>query len=407
MERRMKIEKVETIQLGDDSPLPKLIFVVLHTADGLTGLGETYYLPEACREVIHRDLAPQLFEQDARDIERLWRRSYDSYARFGARGAELRALSAVDVALWDLLGKAADLPVYRLLGGAVHDRIKVYNTCGGPRYGSGSLSRPGYGSAERSGEYDDFAAFLDHPAELAEELLAEGLTAMKLWPFDHIAHANGGRRITAAELAAGIDPIAKIRERVGDRIDIMVEGHGLWGLEPAIQIAQALRPYRPAWIEDLILADKPEALAELRRRAGVPVSASEYLVTRWDYHPIFAAGGADIAMVDPTWAGGITESRKIAALADTYGVPVTFHDCTGPVTLLAGVHLAAASPNTIYQETVRAYIRKVYPDLVTHVPQVIDGHIQPPETAGIGTELVPDLRNRPGVTIRVTEVARR
>jgi len=402
----MKITKVETIQLGPDSLLPALIFVVLHTDEGLTGLGETYYLPDACREVIHRDLAPQLFEQDPRDIERLWRRSYDSYARFGARGAELRALSAVDVALWDLLGQAAGLPVYRLLGGAVHDRVKAYNTCGGPRYGAVARARPGYGSADQAGEYDDFAAFLDHPAELAEELLAEGITAMKLWPFDHLAHASGGRRISAAELDAGSAPIAKIRERVGDRMDIMVEGHGLWALEPAIQIAQRLAQYRPVWVEDLILADKPAALAELRRKGGVPVLASEYLVSRWDFHPVFAAGGADIAMIDPTWAGGLTESRKIAALADTYGLPVAFHDCTGPITLLAGIHLAVSSPNTIYQETVRAFIRRVYPDLVTHVPQVVDGHVTPPAAPGIGAELQPDLRDRPGVTVQITERAR-
>lgn len=400
----MKVTKIDTIQLGAESLMPGLLFVEVHTDEGITGLGETYYLPSVAEAAIHRDIAPALLGNDPADIERLWRSCYSAYARFGGHGAEMRALSAIDVALWDILGKVSGLPIYKLLGGAAHDRVPVYNTCGGPRYASVARARPGHGSPDKAGQYDDFAAFLTDAGTPAEELRAEGIGGMKIWPFDRLAHANGGRRITPKELDTGLEPVRKIRDAVGDDIEIMIDGHGLWMLEPAIKIARALAEFRPAWVEDLILADNPSALAELRRAGGVPVLASEYLVTRWDYHPVFVAGGADIAMIDPTWTGGVSESHKIATLADTFGLPVTFHDCTGPITLLAGVHLSFANSNTIYQETVRAFNRIVYPDLVTDLVTITAGHLVPPTKPGIGTELLPDLRTRPGVSVITSQL---
>ncbi len=398
----MKITALETIHPGPDSAMPALLFVRVRTDEGIQGTGDTFYLPRTCEAVVHEHIAPVLLGKDPRDIEAHWRALAGAYARFGGRGAEMRALSAVDVALWDILGKSLGVPVHRLLGTA-HETVPTYNTCGGPLYASvPGGSQAGYGSPRRSGQLDDFDAFLHRPAELARELVDEGARGMKIWPFDQYAHARGGRILAAEDLAAGIDVVRQIRAAVGEDIEIMIDGHGLWELTPATRIVRALEEFRPAWVEDLTLADKPQVLARLRAASSVPVSVSEYLVTRDAYLPVLQEEAADLVMIDPTWAGGITESRKIAVLADSYGLPVTYHDCTGPFTLMAGLQLAAATPNVMYQESVRAYLRVVYPEMVTQVPQVTAGTFAVPTAPGLGTELLDGIEDRPGATIRVS-----
>jgi L-alanine-DL-glutamate epimerase-like enolase superfamily enzyme len=183
-------------------------------------------------------------------------------------------------------------------------------------------------------------------------------------------------------------------------MEIMVEGHGLWSLPAAQKIARALEEFRPAWLEDLMRADDIDALADLRRGTKCPILASEYLATRYEYRPLLEKQAADIVMIDPTWAGGITECRKVAALAEAYKRPVAMHDCTGPFTLFAGIHLALNAPNAVYQESVRAYLRVNYPDLVTDLPAIENGHILAPTRPGLGTALLPDIRTRPGAIVR-------
>ena len=398
----MKLTRIETIHLGADSALPALLFVRLHTDEGLVGEGETYYTPAATRAFVHELAAPLLLGQDPFAIERHWRTLYEMCSRFGAKGNEMRAISALDVALWDILGLAAGLPVYQLLGGASHDKIKTYNTCAGPLYGR--TLRAGYGIADAAGVLDDLQAFRTHADELARDLLSEGITAMKIWPFDVFAQEKGGVRIDYRDLQAGLEPVRKIREAVGREMDIMIEGHGFWSLPAAVQIAHALEEYEPAWVEDLVRADDPGVLAALCQETPIPVLASEYLMTRWEFRRVLELRGADILMIDPVWCGGITEARKIASMADTYSVPATTHDCTGPHALYAGIHLMINAPNAMYQETARAYLRTFYRDLVTELPEIVDGHILAPTAPGLGTCLQPDVVNRPGVTVVTSEL---
>ncbi|HLT62062.1 MAG TPA: mandelate racemase/muconate lactonizing enzyme family protein [Microlunatus sp.] len=398
----MRLTSIETITLPADSWMPGLLFVRLTADDGLHGAGDTFYLPQACAEVVHRDIAPALLGQDPRLIGAHWQRLWNAYSRIAGHGAEVRALSVVDVALWDLLGKRAGLPLYQLLG-ATGTSVPTYNTCGGPRYATTSQgSGAGHGSAEVTGTLDDFDAFLHRPAELARDLVAEGFAGMKLWPFDRLAHANGGLRVTAAELEVGVEPVRLIREAVGDAIEIMIDGHGLWSLDAARQVARSLEPYHVRWAEDLILADRPDALRRLRAGTTVPICASEYLVGRGEYLNVITADGCDIVMIDPTWAGGITESRRIAALAESFGLPVTYHDCTGPLTLLAGVHLSQSTPNVLYQESVRAFLRTFYPELVTALPTFADGRLSAPDGPGLGAEINDAVLSLPGVDHRVS-----
>src|SRR5215203_2026529 len=170
---------------------PAFLFVVVHTDDGLIGYADTCYASEAVAGFIHQFAAPMLIGHDPLAIELHWRRLYEVIAHTVGKGAELRGLSAIDVCLWDILGQAAGMPVWQVLGGAARDRIRTYNTCGGPNYGRAARSGVGYGTDATHGKYEDLIAFMERPDELAFELLAEGITGMKLWPFDYVAHFPG------------------------------------------------------------------------------------------------------------------------------------------------------------------------------------------------------------------------
>lgn len=418
----MKITCLETIHLED---YPNLLFIGVHVDEGLVGWADTYYMTDALRGYVHQFAAPMLLGRDPLAIELHWRRLYEVIAHHVGKGAELRALSALDVALWDIFGQATGQPIWQLLGGAARDRIKTYNTCGGPGYGRPRRGGTGYGTdGTREGRYEDLIAFMERADELALDLLEEGLRGMKIWPLDYAAHTPGqwenwrdfrglfdpnlrsfgGQEISDADLQRGLEPFRKIRQAVGDRMEIMVEGHGLWSLPAAQRIARALEEFRPYWLEDLMRADDIGALAELRQSTTTPIVASEYLATRYEFQPLLERRAVDIVMLDPTWAGGITECKKICALAETYKRPVALHDCTGPFTLFAGTHLAINATNAVYQESVRAYLRVNYPELVTDIVAVEDGHILAPTKPGIGTTLLPDIRQRPGATVVVSRL---
>jgi L-alanine-DL-glutamate epimerase-like enolase superfamily enzyme len=329
----------------------------------------------------------------------------------------MRAFSALDIALWDLLGKHAGMSIGTLLGGRVRDRIRIYNTC------------------VSVGGFDDQDAFLERPGDLAEDLLANGITAMKLWPWDRYApviprrpagvsgspdcvrptvrtplegpagwSAMGlvGHDLTPEQLRGGLAPVEEIRRRVGDRMDIMIEGHSRWDINAALRICRALEPLDVAWIEDIIQPDSPGDLARLARESRVPQSVSERLFGRWAFREVLEQQAAHLIMLDLVWTGGLTEARKIADLADTYHLPIVPHDCTGPIALAASLQLCAHAPNAKIMETVRGFYSGWYLDVLTEPIEIRDGYATIPDRPGLGTDLQPDLRRRDGVTVRTS-----
>lgn len=393
-----KITAIETAIPADI--MSNLILVRIHTDDGRVGCGETYYTPQTIESLIHDWMAERLLGADAGNIEAHWRFLYERCTAFGYPGAELRALSAIDVALWDLLGQVCGQPVWQLLGGAAQEQVRIYNTCGGPGYGTQSASEqavashpgwPGFGDEGSPGPLQDNWASIHAAGDLAEELVAEGITGMKVWPFDRYAHRSGGLYLSAADIEAGMKPLREIRERVGDQIEIMIEGHAFFQLPSALQLAKALADIRPMWLEDVLRVDNIDTLADFRRQAGLPIAASEMLLGRPSYLSLLQAGAADYVMIDPTWAGGISETRRIIDLAQSFNIPATMHDCTGPLTLFAGLHCSVASTNVVLQETVRAHIRTFYERLIDRQPVIVDGFLQPPADPGLGTTLLPEL----------------
>ncbi|NKB35634.1 MAG: mandelate racemase/muconate lactonizing enzyme family protein [Gammaproteobacteria bacterium] len=398
------ITGIETLRL---SSYGNLLWVKVHTDAGQYGLGETFLGPESVEAHIHETIAPYLLGKNPLQRDLHWKQ-LRGYLGFRSSGAEMRALSAIDIALWDLWGKMSDTPLYNLLGGKSRDSIRVYNTCAGYTYirnrEGQKTSNWGINKDEPQGPYEDLDAFLNRADELAHSLLDEGITAMKIWPFDFAAERSLGNDITAEELNTALLPFEKIRKAVGDKIDIMVECHSLWNLNAAIKISRALEQFSPYFIEDPIKADSLENLAEFRSRTSIPVCASETLATRWGYRDLLEARAADIAMPDLGWVGGVSEAKKIASMAEAFGVPVAPHDCTGPVVWAASVHLSLNAVNAVFQESVRALYTGWYTDVVTNLPVVENGMVSVADKPGLGIELLPDIDKRDDAVVRISSV---
>ncbi len=398
----MKITKIETLRTAE---FANVIWVRVHTDAGWIGLGETFYGAGAVEAHIHDTLAGRLLGRNPLHIEAIHRDMLNLPMAQSSTGAEYRAASAVDIALWDLFGKVCGQPVHQMLGGLCRPKQRIYNTCAGYGYVRSTNIEPvsTWNFSEAAGPYEDLNGFMTRADAVAESLLAAGISAMKIWPFDPAAMANDGMSITPVQLQAALEPFEKIRRAVGDAMQIMVEFHCLWNLPMAKQLAKALEPYDPMWFEDPIRMNSPQALAEYARSTSVWVTASETLGSRFPFKDMLDRDAMDVVMADLCWTGGLTEGRKIAAMAETYHRPFAPHDCTGPVGFVAAVHASFSQPNTLIQESVRAFYTGWYKELVTVVPTIENGYVLPMEGPGLGTELLPAVFERSDLTVRCSE----
>ncbi|MAP92855.1 mandelate racemase [Candidatus Poribacteria bacterium] len=400
--QQLTVTSIESVQVLEF--FPDLLLVRVHTDQGIVGHGETYYCAEAVQSMLHDWMARRLLGQDALAIESHWRFLYERAANFGVRGTEIRALSALDLALWDILGQVCNQPIYRLLGGPVCNKIPVYNSCGNPQYGPSKIGQrgwPGFGTIGEPGPLGDSWKLFHEPVALAEELVELGYRGLKVWPFDQIAIEYGPTWVPQQAIESAIQPLRDIRDKVGSKLDILVDGHAHFQLPVALRIADALREIQPLWLEDIIKMDNLDTLVDFRRQSRMPVSVSEMLLSRADYNSVLMKQATDYVMIDPTWVGGISETKRIAHLAETYNIPVSMHDCTGPLTLFAGLHVGAAVANNCYQETVRAQIETVYKELIDIEVEIHNGMIDLPTGPGLGVRLNPDLfkPDQPGYRI--------
>jgi galactonate dehydratase len=396
----MKITRVETIRLGE---FPNLFWIRLHTDEGLVGLGETFMGATAVEAYIHEWAAPKLIGKDPLAIEARGK-DIQGYLGWRGSGVETRGNSAIDIALWDIFGKAAGMPIHTALGGKSRDAIRIYNTCAGYQYvrSTANQSTSNWGLENNSGPYEDLQGFLHHADELAESLLSEGITAMKIWPFDMAAEASDGQYISEDDLDKALEPFRKIRKAVGSKMDIMVEFHSLWRLPMAQKIARALKPFNTFWHEDAIRMDSLDLLKQYAPHSDALICASETLSYKWGFKDYLQTGVAGVVMLDLSWCGGLTEARKIAAMADAWQLPIAPHDCTGPVVWAASTHLSLHAPNALIQESVRAFYSGWYKELVTELPVVKNGMISLNTKPGLGIELLPDLHLRTDAIVKLS-----
>lgn len=404
----MKISALETLQLAE---FPFLLWLRIHTDAGIIGTGETFWAPGPVASYLHDNAAPYLIGKDPRDIELHDRTLGSVYVGARDSGTEVRGNSAVNIALWDIYGQVLDEPLWRLLGGRTHRSVPIYNTCAGYKHVRASNRNALFERTEdwslkeddsNEGPYEDLLAWRFHAGDLARSLLSEGIGAMKIWPFDVAAEASSGTRISLADLDRALDPFKKIRDAVGRDMEIMVELHGLWTLPPALRIAEALIPYDVAWLEEPIRYNEFDAMAELARHTSIPIAASERLASRQMFKHLIDKRAASVIMIDLAWCGGLSEARKIANLAEASELPVTLHDCTGPIVYAASCALSATLPNTSYQEAVRAYYTGWYTEIVAELPTVVDGQVAPLDGPGLGMHLRTELFDRSDAMVRRT-----
>lgn len=370
----LKITKIEFIRFRTDLRIkdvrPNWFWVRLHTDAGITGIGESYPGTEAHLGAL-RELAPYVIGKDPSRIERLWQDLFYriSYQPWG--GAEFRVLTAINIALWDILGKAANMPVYKLLGGKAQEKLRVYNTMNG-------------WTIEGMREHD-------HPEKIVDFLLARGIRAIKLYPYDrgpvNAFARHGGTFITQAELKQSLEPIQRIRKSVGDEMEIALDLSSKWNLPCSMQIARSLEPYGILYLEDPMLPDNLEAYASLARETSIPVCISERLATRFRYREMFESRAVDVLMYDLTWCGGISEAKKISDMADTYKIPTSPHTGGGPLLWFSSIHTAASLTNFYIMESVYHLYHDLFPHFIENVPQPVDGFVTPPEGPGLGVVL--------------------
>ena len=223
---------------------------------------------------------------------------------------------------------------------------------------------------------------------------------MKIWPFDYAAEQSNGHHISSTDLNKALEPFAKIRNAVGDKIDIMAELHALWDRPNAVKISRALEQFNPYWVEDPVFMDHLGSLDRVARSTRAPIAVGETRGGVADFRYLLELDSLSLIIMDIAWCGGLTEAKKITGMAEAWHVPVAFHDCTGPVALTAATHLALASNNCDIQEIVRAFYYGWYGELMTNLPPVENGRISAPDGNGLGIELQPDVLTRSDCHIR-------
>jgi L-rhamnonate dehydratase len=326
------------------------IFIELETDAGVSGIGGPITLDQAF--IIDQQMRGLIEGADALAHERLWDRVYRSQVH-GRKGAAMMALSAVDCAMWDLKGRVANLPVHRLLGGPTRAAVPAYASALGYSLEPGLV------------------------AQRAKAMVAQGYTATK-WFFRH--GPSDGR----AGMAKNEELVATLRDAVGPDVEIMLDAWMSWDVPYTLTMARRLERYRPRWIEEPVLPDKIDSYAAIRRQSPVPTAGGEHEYTRWGLHQLMAAGGVDVVQADIYWAGGITETLKICAIASVYDLPVVPHGHSTP----ASIHLIAAQPEPL--TPLVEYLVKwneIHQYFLKTPLRPIDGLVRVPETPGIGMDL--------------------
>ena len=397
----MKITKVETFR-----PLahPSSLWVEVHDDKGNVGLGESFFSQTVVEEYIHTIAAPLIFASANINPESL-NFALTPYVGYQGGGIEVRSLGALDIAVWDLWGKSINATMADSLGGKLQDSVKIYNTCAGSSYmkKTSSQNSKNWGVAESKEKgYEDLQAFFNTPAKLARELYDSGIEGMKIWPFDPAAEKSFGNSSSQKEIEDGVKIISAIRDEVGMDMDLMIEFHALWNRPTAKRIIDAITPYQPFWIEDPLRPDAVDALAKLRSEISVPIATGETAIGRRQILPLLENGAVDYLTIDISWTGGLTESRKIASLADLFAVPVAPHDCSGPVALATSTHFSLSQRNGFLQETARAFVNTWYKEFVDGIPKIENGRIYISEASGHGITLQSWVRSSDEVIVRTS-----
>jgi galactonate dehydratase len=362
----MHITRIKTVVVNAE--MRNWVFVKVETSEaGLYGWGECS-LEWKTRSVAGAvdDFAPMVIGEDPTRIEHLYQKMYrQSFWRTGVIG--LSAISGIEQACWDVLGKSLNQPVYKLLGGAVRDKVRMYTHLGG-----GDVR-----AVYESQQHADPKLFVDR----ALEVLSKGYTAVKvlITPPTEVLNSIGAYKNAEQIMEA-------LRLAVGDDVDIMIDCHGRHSLANAVEFCRVLAPYRPYFVEEPVPPENVDVMAEVRRATTVPIATGERLVTRHEFRPIFEKLACHIVQPDLCHCGGLWEAKKIAAMAEAYTMGVAPHNPLGPVANAAAIHFDVSTPNFIIQEDMLADVPWRW-EVVQHSLRTEGGYWLPPEAPGLGMEV--------------------
>jgi L-alanine-DL-glutamate epimerase-like enolase superfamily enzyme len=350
------------------------ILVKLTTDDGITGWGECYAAtvgPETMRAVITDVFARHMDGENPENIEMMFRRAYSSGFTQRPDPTVMGAFSALEIACWDILGKARNRPVYALLGGMMNPRIRAY-TYLYPQDG------------------DDISAFWTSPemaADCAAKMVKQGYTAVKFDPAGPYT-LRGGHMPAMQDITLSVAFCRAVREAVGDRADLLFGTHGQFSTAGAIRLGRALEPYQPLWFEEPIPPDNVGEMARVAQAVGIPIATGERLTTKAEFAPLLRAGAASILQPALGRAGGIWEMKKVAAMAEVYNAQMAPHLYAGPVEWAANLHLAASIPNLLMAETIETPFHDA---LIKSSIRVDQGFVALSDAPGLGIEVDEDL----------------
>jgi galactonate dehydratase len=377
----MKISELKTFVVGNPPPHfggRYFVFLKLVTDDGIEGVGEVYtatFGPHTVARMIEDVCDRHVIGADPFRIERLWR---DVYGRgYSARPdiSLVGVLSGVEMACWDIVGKAVDKPVYELLGGRVHERLRGYTYL--------------YGEA---GDETDVYLDPDLAAERAAEYVAQGFTAVKFDPAGRYSTFDP-RQPSLEELERSERYVRNVREAVGDRCDLLFGTHGQFTSSGAIRLAKRLEPYDPLWFEEPTPPEIPEEMARVARGTSIPIATGERLTTKYEFSRVLETGAASILQLNLGRVGGLLEAKKIAGMAEAHYAQIAPHLYCGPVVGAANIQLSACSPNFLVLEGIRDW-GGFHAEILKTPIQWESGYVIPPGAPGLGVELDEDVAAR-------------
>ena len=351
----------------------QFVFVQVDTDEGVTGWGEitTYPGPVANRAIAAyvNQVGQWLKGEDPERIEATWHKIFRAMTYVGTRGATTATISGIDIALWDIRGKVLGQPIYNLMGGAVRDSIAMY--C----HPYAATSPEGITAA-------------------AKEIAAAGFTAFKMDPMIRNLHVTNSSyldgEISLEAEARALEILAAAREAVGPDFEILIDAHGLYNVPTSVRLANKMAEYAIHWFEEPVPPESWKALKQVKEQVVTPICTGERLHTRWEFVPIFENGRADYVMPDVTWTGGISELKKIATMAEAYYVPISPHDASGPINVVAGAQVMMTVPN-FYKLEVSRHDLSGYDSLIDEPLDVRGGHLLLSERPGLGVNLRPDV----------------
>jgi len=370
----MKIIDVKTFVVGNPPPGfggRYFVFLKLITDAGIEGLGEVYSLPfhpHVVEKMIKDVVERCVIGQEPYNIERIWRSVYSSGFTQHPDLSMMGILSGIEMACWDIVGKDVNKPVYKLLGGQVHEKLRSYTYI---------YPKPG----DKTDVYADPML----AAERAAEYLAMGFTALKFDPAGPYS-AYDGRQLSLTELDRSETFVRMLREAVGIKADLLFGTHGQMTAAGALRLARRLEPYDPLWFEEPMPPDNPREMAKVARGTTIPIATGERLATKYDFVRLLEEGAAAILQMNLGRVGGILEAKKIASMAEAYHVQIAPHLYCGPVVGAANIQLATCSPNFLIQESILDW-KGFHSEILKKPIQWQDGYIIPPTEPGLGVEL--------------------